>query len=109
MFSDPRIGTAAASGVALALVFLAVHTFTFFSGVEVSADFQSALLTIVVAVGGMFVHPAKDDLAALHKLILARLGEKGVVTAVPSPGGVVLSTTPPLSAAEMLRAAEGKQ
>jgi hypothetical protein len=87
MFNDPRIGTAAAGGVALAIVYLAVHTFTYFSGVEVSADYQSALLTVVVAIGATFVHRVSEDQAALHKLILARLGEQ--TPPVQPPGGTV--------------------
>ncbi len=105
MFSDPRLGTAAAGGVCLALVYLAVHTFTYFSGVEVSADYQSALLTVAVALAGIVVHPAKDDLDALHKLILARLGDVG---AARPPSGAS-SPRPPLSAAEMLKAVEATQ
>jgi hypothetical protein len=88
MFNDPRIGTAAAGGVSLALVYLAVHTFTYFTGVEVSADYQSALMTVLVVAGGIFVHRVKDDLDALHKLILARLGEQ----AAPPPAKLVMPT-----------------
>ena len=91
MFNDPRIGTAAAGGVALAIVYLAVHTFTYFSGVEVSADYQSALLTVVVAIGATFVHRVSEDQAVLHKLILARLDQRPV------------ASSPQRSAAEMLK------
>jgi hypothetical protein len=106
MFNDPRIGTAAAGGVCLAIVFLAVHTFTYFSGVEVSADYQSALLTVAVALAGLVVHPAKDDLAALHQLILARLGQP---TATRPPVVVSSPLPQPLSAAEMLKASEANR
>jgi hypothetical protein len=91
MFNDPRIGTAAAGGVALAIVYLAVHTFTYFSGVEVSADYQSALLTVVVAIGATFVHRVSEDQAALHRLILARLGEQ----VAPQPSGGAVSPIRP--------------
>lgn len=86
MFNDPRVGTAAAGGLAGAVVLLIAHTFTYFTGVEMTPDFQTALGVVGVAIGGMFVHRISEDSAALHKLILAKLGEQ---VAPQPPGGTV--------------------
>lgn len=103
MFNDPRVGTAAAGGVSLALVYLAVHTFTYFTGVEVSADYQSALLTVGVAIGATFVHSVSEDQAALHKAILARLGEQAALPTSHVNAPMPPAPRPQRSAADMLK------
>jgi hypothetical protein len=91
MFNDPRVGTSAAGGLAGAVVLLIAHTFTYFTGVEMTPDFQTALAVVGVAIGGMFVHRISEDSAALHKLILAKLGEKA---GPPLVGGTVAGIRP---------------
>lgn len=91
MFNDPRVGTSAAGGLAGAVVLLIAHTFTYFTGVEMTPDFQTALGVVGVAIGAMFVHRISEDSVALHKLVLERLGGQASSQA---PGGTVATVRP---------------
>ncbi len=64
--------------------------------VDVPAPVVAAITGVLGALGGFLVHSSTltEDRAALHKLILARLGEKasatgGVAPVRPSPMGDV--------------------
>ncbi len=74
--------------------------------VDVPAPVVAAITGVLGALGGFLVHSStlSEDRAALHKLILARLGDPSVA----HPPVVVVSSPkqPPQSAAEMLKAAE---
>ncbi len=104
MLDDPRPRTAvSALGSGGIMVIIAYVLFLFH--VDVPAPVVAAITGVLGALGGFLVHSStlSEDRAALHKLILARLGDPG---GARPPVVVVSSPAPPQSAAEMLKAAE---
>jgi hypothetical protein len=108
MLDDPRKGTAVAAlgggGVMVILTYV-----LFLLHVDVPAPVVAAITGVLGSIAGFWVHSTtlQEDRAALHKLILARLGEH-VPPAQPLMGKVeyipVLPSAPQRSAAELLQA-----
>ncbi len=89
MFDDPRKGTAVASlggGTVMVLITYGL----FLINADIPAPVASAIAGALGAIAGLVVHSTtlKEDRAALHQLILARLGNHPPVTAqddIPLP------------------------
>ncbi len=103
MLDDPRKGTAVAAlgggGIMVILTYA-----LFLLHVDVPAPVVAAITGLLSSIAGFWVHSTtlQEDRAALHKLILARLGEQ----AAPQPlaGGKVeyIPVAPQRSAADLL-------
>jgi xanthosine utilization system XapX-like protein len=88
MLDDPRKGTAVASlgggGIIVILTYV-----LFLLHVDVPAPVVAAITGLLGAIAGFWVHSTtlQEDRAALHRVILARLGEQA------PPGPMVLPTS----------------
>ncbi len=71
---DPRKATAMVGGIAGALVIVMVHILAFW-GIDATAEFTAAVTVLVTGVIGWFAHPAREDAAALHELVISRLNK----------------------------------
>ncbi len=99
MLDDPRKGTAiAALGGGGIMVILTYALFLLH--IDVPAPVVAAITGLLGSIAGFFVHSTtlQEDRAALHKLILARLGEQ---TVPPLPGPPPWSTVAPVRPSPM--------
>ncbi len=115
MFDDPRKGTAVASFGSAGVVVILTYVL-FRLHVDLPAPVVAAVTGLLGSIAAFWVHSTtlQEDRAALHKLILARLGEQPPI--VPMPLGAQVAPQPlagkveyipvaPRSAAELLRQA----
>ncbi len=89
MLDDPRKGTAiAALGGGGIMVILTYALFLLH--IDVPAPVVAAITGLLSSIAGFWVHSTtlQEDRAALHKLILARLGELPPIVPMPLGGKV---------------------